>query len=70
MTDSNKLVELVEAVQSKDYLGFTEKAGELMEERIIAMLEKAKDEITSKAKVDDQENSEEDKKDEEESDKE
>ena len=43
---------LVQLVENKDYVGFKDKMEELVEESLLNLFKEAKDEITSKAKVD------------------
>ena len=43
---------LVQLVENKDYVGFKDKMEELVEESLLKLFKEAKDEITSKAKVD------------------
>lgn len=43
---------LVQLVENKDYIGFKDKMEELVEENLLNLFKEAKDEITSKAKVD------------------
>ena len=43
---------LVQLVENKDYIGFKDKMEELVEESLLNLFKEAKDEITSKAKVD------------------
>lgn len=42
---------LVQLVENKDYVGFKDKMEELVEESLLNLFKEAKDEITSKAKV-------------------
>lgn len=46
----NKLVELV---QEKDYVGFKEEIGNILEERLLKVLRESKDDITSSVKIQD-----------------
>ena len=43
---------LVQLVENKDYVGFKDKMEELVEESLLKLFKEAKDEITSKTKVD------------------
>ena len=54
---------LVQLVENKDYVGFKDKMEELVEESLLKLFKEAKDEITSKAKVDLDESDESDKSD-------
>ena len=55
---------LVQLVENKDYIGFKDKMEELVEESLLNLFKEAKDEITSKAKVDLDESDDTDKSDE------
>lgn len=61
---------LVQLVENKDYVGFKDKMEELVEESLLKLFKEAKDEITSKAKVDLDESDESDDTDKPEDDKE
>ena len=62
---------LVQLVENKDYVGFKDKMEELVEESLLKLFKEAKDEITSKTKVDlDEDENESDDTDESEDDKE
>ena len=61
---------LVQLVENKDYVGFKDKMEELVEESLLKLFKEAKDEITSKAKVDLDESDKSDDTDESEDDKE
>lgn len=54
---------LVQLVENKDYVGFKEKMEEIVENSLLNIFKEAKDEITSKAKIEDEENTEENKED-------
>lgn len=43
---------LVQLIENKDYVGFKDKMEELVEESLLKLFKEAKDEITSKTKVD------------------
>lgn len=54
---------LVQLVENKDYIGFKKEIETIVEQKLLNLFKEAKDEITSKAKVEEQEDKETDKED-------